>query len=97
MRSMIRLGVLALAALGAKNLWDKYGAQPRRADRARTDTRAPLSPSAGAGAPDAEVTGLAQRIGNTPGRRATDPNYSPMQKAQEVSAVFEADKERVSP
>ena len=95
MRSMIRLGVLALAALGAKNLWDKYGAQPGRADRARTDTRAPFSPSAGA--PDAEVTGLAQRIGHTPGRRATDPNYSPMQKAQEVSAVFEADKERVSP
>jgi hypothetical protein len=95
MRSMIRLGVLALAALGAKNLWDKYGAQPRRADRAAADTRAPFSPSASA--PDAEVIGLAQRIGHTPGTGATDSSYSPMQKAQEVSAAFEADKERVSP
>ena len=93
MRSIIRLGVLVLAALGAKNLWDKYDAQPRQADRARTDTRGRFS--ARATTPDAEVTGLAQRIGHTPGARATDPNYSPMQKAQEVSAAFEADKERV--
>jgi hypothetical protein len=90
MRTMTRLGILVLAALGAKSLWDKYGAQPRRADRATTDSRARF-----ASTPDADVTGLAQRIGHTPGTSATDPNYSPMQKAQEVSAAFEADTDRV--
>ncbi len=93
MRSMIRLGIVVLAALGGKVLWEKYGTQTRRADQTGGDVTARFSPVASH--PGAEVTGLGQRIGHTAGTSAADPNYSAIQKAEEVSAAFEAAKDRV--
>ena len=93
MRWIIRLGVVVLAALGAKSLWDYFRVQTRRADRTGTDVPAGFPPPS-ASHRGAETTGLGRRIGHTARTSATDPNYSPMQKAEEVSAAFEADKNR---
>ena len=91
MRKLIRLGVLGLAALGAKGLWEKYGPRIQQAKRASVDLSGRVRSTAGD--VGSKVTGVAHRIGGTPDARTGDSTYSPLEKAEEVTAAAEAAKD----
>jgi hypothetical protein len=94
MRTLIRLGVLVLAALGAKGLWEKYGPRLQRAKRAGADLSGRVKSSAvEAGT---RVGGVAQRIGGRTHAGSGDSKYSALEKAEEVSAAADAARDHAA-
>jgi hypothetical protein len=91
MRKVFRLGVLALAALGAKGLWDKYGPRIQQAKRAGADLSGRVKSTAGD--VGTRVMHVGQRIGGSTDASSADSKYSPLEKAEEVSAAAEAAKD----
>jgi hypothetical protein len=94
MRKLIRLGVLGLAALGAKGLWEKYGPRVKHATRACADLSARVRSTAAE--TGTKVTSVARRIGGTTDASTGDSKYSPLEKAEEVTAAAEAAKDHTA-
>jgi hypothetical protein len=94
MRTLIRLGVLVLAALGAKGLWEKYGPRLQRAKRAGADWSGRVKSSAVE--VGTKVGGVAQRIGGTTHAGNGDSKYSALEKAEEVSAAADAARDHAA-
>jgi hypothetical protein len=94
MRTLIRLGILILAALGAKGLWEKYGPRLHRAKSARADLSGRLKSSAVE--VGTQLGGVAQRIGGTTHAGSGDSKYSALEKAEEVSAAADAAKDHAA-
>jgi hypothetical protein len=94
MRTLIRLGVLVLAALGAKGLWEKYGPRLQRAKSAGADLSGRVKSSAVE--VGTKVGGVAQRIGGTTYAGDGDSKYSALEKAEEVSAAADAARDHAA-
>jgi hypothetical protein len=99
MRTLIRLGVLVLAALGAKGLWEKYGPRLQRAKRAGADLSGRIGGTSRTGNGDSKYSALekAEEVSAAADAARDHAAHAPATSDAGVAGGHELDHTRTTP